>query len=159
MAAIWATRRFGRSFTKTGCADMMLVQINPLVRTGTPKHALDIINRVNEISFNSSLIAEMRAIHFVSKLIESGKLESEDYTDVRMHRVMPPPGLHQMNASSKMNASWEFFTALHQVGRDEMDGWLKKHKQDVGKRSTLDIKENFLAKTPSASAIDSPKRM
>ena len=144
---------------KTGCADVMLVQINPLLRSGTPKTAVDIINRVNEISFNSSLIAEMRAINFVHKLIDSGKLDSKEYTNVRMHRVMPPVGLHEMNASSKMNASWEFFTALHQVGRDQMEEWLKTHKKDLGKRPTLDIQGNFLAKTPHAPAKDSPKRM
>jgi NTE family protein len=137
---------------KTGCADVMLVQINPLERKGTPKHAMDIINRVNEISFNSSLIAEMRAINFVKKLVEAGKLDRKDYTDVRMHRVIPPQGLHEMNASSKMNASWDFFQLLHSIGRDEMEKWLKKNKKAIGHHATVDIDTHFLAKPKQASA-------
>ena len=130
---------------KSNCQDVLLVQINPIKRAGTPKHALDIINRVNEISFNSSLIAEMRAIHFVKKLIEAGHLTAEGYVDMRMHRVMPPPDLREMNAESKMNASWEFFQLLFNVGRQQMDEWLKHNKKYLGKRGTLDIEEHFLA--------------
>ena len=131
---------------KTDCADVLLVQINPIQRPGTPKSAIDIMNRVNEISFNSSLIAEMRAINFVKTLIDDGKLNKDEYVDVRMHRVIPPVGLHQMNAASKMNASWEFFQFLHGVGREQMDVWLKNFKSSIGKRSTLDIEEHFLKK-------------
>ncbi len=130
----------------TRCADVLLVQINPIMRAGTPKSALDIINRVNEISFNSSLVAEMRAINFVRRLIKDGKLDAREYTDVRMHRVMPPQDLHDMGASSKMNASWEFFQMLHAFGRAQMETWLAAHKSDIGKRNTLDIKEQFLVK-------------
>lgn len=132
---------------KTGCHDVLLVQINPLKRTGTPKHALDIINRVNEISFNSSLIAEMRAINFVRKLIETGKLSSKEYANMHMHRVMPPPDLREMTAASKMNASWDFFQGLHAIGYKQMDGWLKQNKHYIGKQSSLDIEQQFLAKT------------
>jgi NTE family protein len=130
----------------TECPDVLLVQINPILRAGTPKSAMDIINRVNEISFNSSLIAEMRAINFVRKLIKEGKLSKEEYTDMRMHRVTPPQDLHAMNASSKMNASWEFFQLLHEIGRGQMDEWLKTHKTAIGKRCSLDIEEHFLEK-------------
>ncbi|MFZ4542044.1 MAG: patatin-like phospholipase family protein [Rickettsiales bacterium] len=131
---------------KTGCEDVLLVQINPLKRAGTPKHAIDIINRVNEISFNSSLIAEMRAIHFVQKLIKKGKLSSHEYSDMRIHRVMPPADLREMNAASKMNASWDFLNLLYKVGYKQMDDWLKAHKKHLGKSSTLDIEEHFLPK-------------
>ena len=130
----------------TGCSDVLLVQINPIIREGTPKSAMDIINRVNEISFNSSLISEMRAISFVRKLIADGKLDKAEYKDVHMHRVTPPPDLHGMDASSKMNASWEFFQMLHSAGRAQMETWLSDNKKYIGKRSSLDIHEHFLEK-------------
>lgn len=130
----------------TSCHDVLLVQINPIKRLGTPKHAIDIINRVNEISFNSSLIAEMRAIHFVRKLIAEGKLSNREYAEMRMHRVMPPTDLREMNAASKMYTSWEFFESLHAIGRRQMDDWLKQNKKSIGKQSTLDIQEQFLTK-------------
>ncbi len=132
---------------RTKCPDVLLVQINPIKRSGTPKHALDIINRVNEISFNSSLIAEMRAINFVAKLVKSGKLNAEEYSEMFMHRVMPPIDMREMTAASKMNASWGFFTLLFSVGRTQMDEWLKHNKKYIGKRGTLDIEEHFLAKS------------
>lgn len=141
----------------TRCADVLLVQINPLQREGTPKHALDIINRVNEISFNSSLIAEMRAINFVKKLIEDGKLSEKEYTNVRMHRVTPPAGLREMSASTKMDANWEFFQSLFLIGREEMDRWLKHHKSSIGKQGTLDIKHHFLEKHQHAAAAVTKK--
>lgn len=130
----------------TKCHDVLLVQINPLKRTGTPRHAIDIINRVNEISFNSSLIAEMRAINFVRKLIKEGKLDDSEYAYMRMHRVMPPADLREMNAASKMNTSWDFFQLLRDIGRKQMDEWLIANKRYIGKESSLDIRENFLAK-------------
>lgn len=129
----------------TGCHDVLLVQINPLKRAGTPKHAIDIINRVNEISFNSSLIAEMRAINFVKKLIRQGKITDKEYAYMRMHRVMPPADLDAMNAASKMNANWDFFKLLHTVGREQMNAWLIENKHYIGKHSTLDIEQQFLA--------------
>lgn len=130
----------------TQCADVMLVQINPIERKGTPKHAIDIINRVNEISFNSSLLAEMRAIEFVAKLIRSGKLDNREYKDVHMHRIAPPGDLKEMNASSKTNANWDFFQALHLIGREQTERWLNHYKSSIGKRGTLNIKEHFLKK-------------
>lgn len=131
----------------TGCHDVLLVQINPLTRAGTPKSAMDIINRVNEISFNSSLIAEMRAINFVRKLIREGKLDANEYAEMRMHRVLPPEGFTAMNAASKMNTSWEFFQLLHQAGRAQMENWLKENKQHIGKKSTLDIQAEMLPRS------------
>lgn len=131
---------------KSDCDDVLLVQLNPIVRPGVPKHAIDIINRLNEISFNSSLIAEMRAIQFVKKLIHEGKLDEHEYHDMHMHMLTPPDSLHDMNASSKMNTDWHFFQELRDAGRVEMENWLKKHKKDLGKRSTIDIEEHFLAK-------------
>ncbi len=131
----------------TGCHDVLLVQINPLERKGTPKTAMDIINRVNEISFNSSLIAEMRAINFVRKLIKKGRLKNTEYAEMRMHRVLPPADLQAMGAASKMNASWDFFLLLHNLGREEMETWLKKNKKYIGKESSMDIEQQFLTKT------------
>ena len=131
--------------------DVLLVQINPVMRKGTPKKALDIVNRQNEISFNYSLIAEMRAIHFVRTLIEQGTLDEKQYRHVNMHMITPPDGIEEMTADSKLNTSWEFFTMLHQLGRDETEHWLKAHKKDIGVDSTFDIAKTFLSKPQRAT--------
>ena len=134
----------------TECSDNLLVQINPIMRKGTPRSSVDIINRLNEISFNSSLIAEMRAINFVRKLIHSGKLSGKEYQDVHMHMVSPPDNLRGMDASSKMNADWMFIQMLRDAGREQMEAWLRNHKSDIGRASTLDLEEHFLMKPAKA---------
>lgn len=129
----------------TQSEDIVLVQINPIHRHGIPKQPMEIINRINEISFNSSLIAEMRAIDFVSRLIHGGLLDKKHYKDIKMHLIYSPEELKDLNASSKMNASWDFFEYLHGIGHDAADVWLANHKDDLGRQSTIDIREKFLA--------------
>jgi len=135
----------------TDTADVLLVQINPLRRDEVPQTAYQIINRLNEITFNSSLIAEMRAINFVSKLIHENRLDTHKYRDVRMHMVAAGPKVKDLDASSKMNANWEFSLYLKEHGREQMDAWLKANKADIGKRATLDIQQTFLDKPHSSN--------
>jgi len=131
----------------TKCNDIMLVQINPVTRAGTPKRAVDIINRLNEISFNTSLISEMRAIHFVSKLIERGDLDSKRYKRLNMHMIEAPAEMHELTASSKLNADWDFFLFLHGLGAEAMDNWLKAHKKSIGHATSFDVESIFLHKS------------
>ena len=124
--------------------DVILVQINPVHENQIPKTANEIINRMNEISFNSSLISEMRAIDFVSKLLQEGSLDPKKYKDMRMHLIYSPDHMHHLNASSKMNADWDFFLYLKAIGRESATHWLEKHWKDVGKQSTVNIRQKFL---------------
>jgi NTE family protein len=142
---------------KTSVADVLLVQINPLNRPGTPKNATDIIDRLNEISFNSSLVAEMRAINFVKRLIHDGHLSGKNYTDVHMHMVKPDHEMECMTASSKMDANWNFFQYLHDAGRSQMTAWLRQHKKALGKHSTVNIEQTFLTK-PKPIKSPHPKK-
>ncbi len=130
---------------RTKCSDILLVEINPVYRPGTPKHAVEIINRLNEISFNSSLISEMRAINFVKKLLARGDLKGEAYRDIHMHMIGAPEAMQELNASSKFNASWEFFSFLHDVGYEAAELWLKHSKRHINSHSTLDIESVFLS--------------
>lgn len=131
---------------ETKCEDVLLVQINPLHRPGVPRSASEIINRMNEINFNASLIAEMRAIDFVKRLIDDGKLDRKQYKDMKVHLIYSPEELKELNASSKMNASWDFFLYLHGIGFDAADRWLRENLSAVNVKSTLDIREKFLCK-------------
>lgn len=125
--------------------DVVLVQINPIHDNKLPRTASEIIDRLNEISFNSSLIAEMRAIEFVSRLVRDGCVDANRYKDVRMHLIYSPDHMHNLNASSKMNADWDFFLYLKSIGRETAEQWLKDNWKDVGNKSTLDIREKFLS--------------
>ncbi len=132
--------------------DIMLVQINPFVREEVPVKANEIVDRMNEISFNSSLIAEFRAIKFVSKLMKKGMLKDENYRDLRTHIVFSPEELHDLNASSKMNANWDFFIWLRDIGRTAMDVWLKKNFDKLGHESTFHFDDVLKLKKKPASA-------
>lgn len=137
--------------------DVILVQINPIHRAELPRSATEIINRLNEISFNSSLIAEMRAIEFVQRLIEEGRVNRDEYKNMKIHLIYSPEELKSLNASSKMNAGWDFFTYLHGIGYAAAEQWLSEHFDDVGHRSSVDIREKFLC-GPGKSSLGSALR-
>ncbi len=128
----------------TQSQDIMLIQINPLFRESLPTTAMEITNRLNEITFNSSLVAEMRAIDFVKRLHEENKLDKDKYKNPYIHMVHSPKRIDEMNASSKMNVSMEFLDHLHSIGRSAADRWLGAHLKDIGKRTTIDIRGMFL---------------
>lgn len=125
--------------------DLLLVRINPLRRDGTPTRSVEILDRLSEITFNTSLVGEMRAIAFVSRLIRERKLDPGTYKDLRLHMIADDEGLAPFNASSKFNTDWGFLQQLHALGRKAADRWLAAHAQDIGQRSTLDLEREFLA--------------
>ncbi|WP_404385069.1 patatin-like phospholipase family protein [Caenispirillum salinarum] len=127
-----------------GSRDIVLVQINPLERTDVPKRARDIINRLNEITFNASLYREMRAIAFVSRLLEEGRLPPEDYRKMFIHMVSGGDEMAALSASSKFNTEWEFLTWLRDLGRARAQAWLDENAGALGERSTVDVERTFL---------------
>lgn len=129
--------------SESDTADTMIVQINPVERKGIPMSAHDIQNRLNEITFNSSLLKELRAIDFVARLIDEGKLDPRSYRRARIHVVENQRALLPLGASSKMNAEWEFLTHLRDLGRATARDWLARHFDDIGQRSTVDLREMF----------------
>ena len=128
----------------TKIQDILLVQINPLYSEGVPMKSAEIINRMNEINFNSSLISEMRAINFVSKLIREGRLDADKYHDVRMHMIQMVSKTDELSVYSKMNTRWDYFITLKEAGRESAETWLKQHYQHIGEKGTIDINRTFL---------------
>lgn len=139
---------------RTEVRDVLLVQINPIFRDGTPNNATEIANRLNEITFNSSLIAEMRAINFVDKLVKENRLDEKRYREVRMHMIAAHPEVHGLNASSKFNTSWAFFEYLKAMGRERAEEWLATHKSAIGKHTSINISEAFLGGSKLAERIE-----
>ena len=98
--------------------DIVIVQINPVERKGTPRSAREILNRVNEITFNSSLLKELRAIDFVQRLLDNGKLGPDEYRRLHVHLIEAQDRIMPLGASSKLNAEWDFLRHLFEIGRD-----------------------------------------
>lgn len=124
-------------------ADVVIVHINPIIRKGVPKTASEILNRLNEVSFNSSLMREMRAISFVTSLIESGKVSANDLKQTLVHSIRSDETMTELGVSSKLNADWEFLCFLRDRGREVATDWLRDNYDDIGIRSTVDIHQEF----------------
>jgi len=107
--------------------DILLVQINPIERRSTPRTGHEIQNRLSEITFNSGLLGELRAIEFVVRLIDQGKLSRDEYKRVLMHRIHGGAQLDAFTTSSRLNASWRFFQQLRDLGRECAYEWLDRH--------------------------------
>ncbi|MFP3559882.1 patatin-like phospholipase family protein, partial [Paraburkholderia sp. SIMBA_049] len=117
--------------------------INPLVRRGVPITAAEILNRISEISFNSSLMREMRAIAFVTDLIRDGTVKRGDMKEMLIHSIRADNALSALSVSSKYNADWGFLSELRDHGRREADAWLAHHYGNIGQRSSIDIRREF----------------
>jgi NTE family protein len=119
--------------------DIVIVQINPIERQELPRTAREIQERLNEITFNASLMRELRAIDFVARLLDEGRLDTERYKHVLVHMISDPEALAPLGASSKLNAEWDFLLHLRDTGRAAAQRWLAEHFDDLGDRSTIDI--------------------
>ena len=138
--------------------DVLLVRINPLSRPGTPHSSMDILDRLSEITFNASLIGEMRAIGFVSRLIAEQKLDAGQYKALRMHMVADDAALSALSPASKFNTDMAFLEQLFGFGRHAASEWLKAHGDAIGVRGTLDIETTFLGKPASPQPRPRPAR-
>jgi NTE family protein len=131
-------------FGTTQTEDVLVVQINPLVRQKTPTSSAEILNRLNEITFNSPLIAEYRAMEFVARLIDQGRLPRGtgpgQYRRINVHRIVLDSLGTQFVASSKMTTDYDFFDMLRTNGRRAARRFLDEHFDDIGVKSTVDLR-------------------
>jgi NTE family protein len=124
--------------------DVVIVHLNPIVRRGVPTTAGEILNRLNEVSFNSSLMREMRAIVFVTGLIERGKLSADEFKQMFIHSIRADDVMSGYGAASKLNCDWSFLTELRDAGRLHAGRWLDQHFGALGVRSSVDLRGEFL---------------
>jgi NTE family protein len=118
--------------------DTILVQINPVERTKSPRSASEILNRLNEVSFDAVLLKELRMIALLRQVACPDDREGALRAGMRIHRVASD-FMTELGASSKLNAEWEFFSLLHEEGRKSAQVFLETDASDLGKRSTLDL--------------------
>jgi NTE family protein len=120
--------------------DTILVQINPVERPGLPRSARDILNRLNEVSFNAVLLKELRMIALLRQVAQPDNSENAKWADMRIHRISSDV-MVELGYSSKLNAEWEFLCMLRDEGRRAGDAFLTAHQEDLGRRSTFDLDE------------------
>ncbi len=140
--------------------DIMLVQINPIERAELPTQPGEIADRVNEITFNAGLVAEMRAIDFVKRLLAEGKLDSAQYKDVLMHRIDGGEALEQYKASSKASTGEALIHSLRDLGIRRAREWLAKRYKSLGRECSVNIARDYLddLRLPVERAPSAPAR-
>jgi NTE family protein len=123
--------------------DIVVVNINPLERNEVPVTSQEIMNRVNEISFNSSLLRELRAISFVKKLIDEGTMKKGAMKDVHIHMIADDDLMNDLTAATKALSSPYLLRQLKVAGRRAAEAFLKNDAKNIGKRSSVDLREMF----------------
>ncbi len=131
-------------FYDTDTQDVLIVQINPVTIQTVPTTAQAILDRINTLSFNSSLMREMRAIHFVTKLIDAGVDDGGRLKRINIHTIDAEEFLGNLGVSSKLNADWDFLMELHNLGRSKAGQFIEMHFDKIGVRSSTDIQARFL---------------
>jgi NTE family protein len=119
--------------------DVLIVHINPLERRHMPHTAAEILNRINEISFNSSLMRELRVIEFVTRMIDEGTIPEGRMKRMLVHAISDDSMMRALSVSSKLNADWEFLTHLRDVGRSRAEEWLTARFDAVNRETTVDL--------------------
>jgi NTE family protein len=127
-------------FYESGVPDIVIIQINPIERDTTPRTARDIQNRLNEITFNSALLGELRAIDFVNRLVDSGKLPTDRYMRPFVHRIDGGAVLNELPASTKTDTTWSLIESLFNQGRAAGKQWLDARFESIGRETTLNLR-------------------
>ncbi len=123
--------------------DIVIVNINPLEREGVPTTPQQIQNRINEISFNSSLLRELRAIEFVQRLLKDGTIPQGAMNRVNIHMIADDELMEQLSVATKMTPNPAVIASLKEAGYNAADKFLADHGQDIGKRSSVDLPDMF----------------
>jgi NTE family protein len=118
--------------------DTIIVQINPIVRNEVPRSARDILNRLNEVSFNAPLLKELRMIALLHRVADAGHGEGRQWAEMRLHRIATER-VTELGSSSKLITEWRFLCGLRDEGRRTAGLWLDAHAADLGRRSTVDL--------------------
>jgi NTE family protein len=121
--------------------DVVMVHLTPGERPEIPFTSHDIMNRMQEIGFNAALIREMRAVAFINKRLDEGKMV--EGKEMLIHVIEAEDVIRELPGSSRLNNSWDFLTHLFEVGRKRADEWLTENFAGLGKASTVDLEEKY----------------
>ncbi len=134
-------------FYETKSDDIILIPLNPMYREEIPTSAPTIMNRINEISFNDSLLKELRAIEFVKRLIEQDMIKDEfkgQYKNLLVHSIRADDMMKKFSITSKFDTDWDFLIKLRDAGRAGMKNWLDQNFDNLGVRPSVDLKQELL---------------
>ncbi len=123
--------------------DIVIVNINPLVRHELPRTAEEIDDRINEISFNAALLGELRSVNFVRELIAEGRMQADRMKDVYVHLIADDRLMNELTAETKSSASPALIARLKEAGRKAAARFLAKHGDTLNVTGSVDLKALF----------------
>lgn len=129
---------------RRGSKDVVIVQVTAIRRDELPASAADVLHRITEISFNSSLMREMRAVAFATRLIDSGELDASKHSRMLIHWIGNDPLMSQLGTATQFHPEWSLLRGLRDEGRNAASRWFAQHFDEVGVRSTVDVGDMFL---------------
>jgi len=129
---------------RKGSRDVIIAQVTPIKRDELPRTAADILHRINEISFNSSLMREMRAVAFATKLIDDHELDEKKHNRMLMHWIGNDSAMALLGTATQFHPEWGLLCRLRDEGRETARKWLDQNFEHVGNCSTVDLAEMFL---------------
>jgi NTE family protein len=129
---------------RQGASDVIIMQVTAITRDELPASAADVLHRINEISFNSSLMREMRAIAFATQLIDTGQLDKDKHRRMFMHWIGNDTLMSELGTATQFHPEWELLCRLRDAGRQTASDWLDRNFEHIGARSTVEIDKMFL---------------
>jgi NTE family protein len=129
---------------RAGTRDVIIAQVTAIRRDALPASAADVLHRITEISFNSSLMREMRAVAFATRLIDDGELDVGRHRRMFMHWIGNDPLMSQLGTATQFHPEWSLLCRLRDEGRETAKTWLEANYEHIGNRSTIDFAEMFL---------------
>ncbi|MGL6042340.1 MAG: hypothetical protein ACRC1J_00285, partial [Sandaracinobacteroides sp.] len=143
----------------TSTDDVLIVQLNPIVRTEIPRRATEILDRLSEISFNASLVTELRFIAERNRLIAAGELSADRHRKTNLHMIHGDAMLESLPAASKLSADRKFLLKLRDMGRETASEWLEKHADKIGDRSSFNYNRLVSQLTQESDENPDPRMM
>lgn len=130
--------------TDTKSKDILIVQINPVNIEHKPTSAREILDRINTISFNSSLMRELRAVHFVTNLIDNGELNAEKHKRMFIHTIEAESIVQNLGVSSKLNTDPEYIKYMFESGQRLAQEFIENNFDKLGNESSTNIGDKFM---------------
>lgn len=127
-------------FSEAFAADILIVQVTPFQRREVPQTVADILSRVTEITFNSSLLRDLRTLTEIQKLLRGADEANPALRRIarlRLHMIAASQDVAERSTAAKMDTRWSELSALAQAGRQAATEWLAAHGDDIGRRSTV----------------------
>jgi NTE family protein len=129
---------------RRGSKDVIIAQVTAIRRDALPASAADVLHRITEISFNSSLMREMRAVAFATRLIDNGELDGNKHSRMFIHLIGNDRLMSQLGTATQFHPEWSLLCQLRDAGREAASQWLEQNFDHIGRRSTVDVADMFL---------------